>query len=192
MDWCTRLEIGAGGGLVGLAVANGCSLSQPLHITDQLEMLTLMGHNVLLNNAQGRVKPMVLNWCVQTYLVDHHSHPHIVDRYPRLSCLSATLATCSVTSSCPTVSRPSVANLDNKIQQGRATAVGNDRVQAGCDPGCRLCLLRARLPAAAADPQGPSGALSLRHGLLLFHEETARGHAVPENRQKVLCRDRDR
>lgn len=66
MEWCTRLEIGAGGGLVGLAVANGCSLSQPLHITDQLEMLTLMGHNVLLNNAQGRVKPMVLNWCVHT------------------------------------------------------------------------------------------------------------------------------
>ncbi|KAL1865024.1 Protein-lysine N-methyltransferase efm6 [Diaporthe australafricana] len=56
------LEIGAGGGLVGLAVANGCSLSQPLHITDQLEMLSLMGHNVLLNNAQGRVKPLVLNW----------------------------------------------------------------------------------------------------------------------------------
>ncbi|KAG8170179.1 hypothetical protein KVR01_000924 [Diaporthe batatas] len=56
------LEIGAGGGLVGLAVANGCSLSQPLHITDQLEMLSLMGHNVVLNNAQGRVKPSVLNW----------------------------------------------------------------------------------------------------------------------------------
>lgn len=67
MDWCTRLEIGAGGGLVGLAVANGCSLSEPLHITDQLEMLSLMGHNVLLNQAQGRVKPMVLNWCVQTF-----------------------------------------------------------------------------------------------------------------------------
>lgn len=66
-EWCTRLEIGAGGGLVGLAVANGCSLSQPLHITDQLEMLSLMGHNVLLNNAQGRVKPMVLNWCVHTF-----------------------------------------------------------------------------------------------------------------------------
>lgn len=110
IDWCTRLEIGAGGGLVGLAVANGCSLSQPLHITDQLEMLSLMGHNVFLNNAQGRVKPMVLNWCVQTSPVDYHSLPHIVDRYPRPSCLSATLATCSVTSSCPIVSRPSVAN----------------------------------------------------------------------------------
>lgn len=45
-----------------MAVANGCSLSQPLHITDQLEMLSLMGHNVLLNNAQGRVRPSVLNW----------------------------------------------------------------------------------------------------------------------------------
>lgn len=121
MDLCTRLEIGAGGGLVGLAVANGCSLSQPLHITDQLEMLSLMGHNVLLNKAQGRVKPMVLNWCVQTSLptVDYHSLPHIVpvDRYPRPSCLSAALATCSVTSSCPIVSRPSVANHD-KIPTG--------------------------------------------------------------------------
>lgn len=111
MDWCTRLEIGAGGGLVGLAVANGCSLSQPLHITDQLEMLSLMGHNVLLNKAQGRVKPMVLNWCVQTSApLDYHSLPQIVDRYPRPSCLSATLATCSVTYSCPIVSSPNVAN----------------------------------------------------------------------------------
>ena len=77
---CNRLEIGAGGGLVGLAVANGCGLSQPLHITDQLEMLGLMGHNVLLNNAQGRVKPMVLNWCVQTCSrLDYYSLPHIVD-----------------------------------------------------------------------------------------------------------------
>lgn len=78
MEWCTRLEIGAGGGLVGLAVANGCSLSQPLHITDQLEMLTLMGHNVQLNNAQGRVKPMILNWCVHTSRRpprDYHSLP---------------------------------------------------------------------------------------------------------------------
>lgn len=91
VDWCTRLEIGAGGGLVGLAVANGCSLSQPLHITDQLEMLSLMGHNVVLNNAQGRVKPLVLNWCVQTCrrppITLHPAHciSHIVDRYPRPS-----------------------------------------------------------------------------------------------------------
>lgn len=61
-----RLEIGAGGGLVGLAVAKGCAVSQsqPVYVTDQLEMLSLMQHNVVLNGVEGRVKPMVLNWCV--------------------------------------------------------------------------------------------------------------------------------
>ncbi|KAK7737883.1 Protein-lysine N-methyltransferase efm6 [Cytospora paraplurivora] len=56
------LEIGAGGGLVGLAVARGCNVKQPLYITDQLEMLELMGHNIVLNEAEGRVKAMILNW----------------------------------------------------------------------------------------------------------------------------------
>ncbi|KUI61754.1 Putative protein N-methyltransferase YNL024C [Cytospora mali] len=56
------LEIGAGGGLVGLAVANGCNVQKPLYITDQLEMLELMGHNIVLNEAEGRVKAMILNW----------------------------------------------------------------------------------------------------------------------------------
>ncbi|CAN8106250.1 unnamed protein product [Discula destructiva] len=58
------LEIGAGGGLVGLAVAKGCAVSksQPLYVTDQLEMLSLMEHNIALNEVKGRVKPMVLNW----------------------------------------------------------------------------------------------------------------------------------
>lgn len=82
--------------------------------------------------------------------------------------------------------------MTNKNPQGRAIAVGNSRLQAGCHSGCRLCLLRARLPAPAADPKGPPCALSLRYHLLLFHEETARRHAVPEKRQKGLCRDRNR
>lgn len=56
------LEIGAGGGLVGLAVANGCKPQKPLYITDQLEMLELMGHNIVLNEAEGHVKAMILNW----------------------------------------------------------------------------------------------------------------------------------
>ncbi|PSR80942.1 putative methyltransferase-domain-containing protein [Coniella lustricola] len=56
------LEIGAGGGLVGLAVAKGCTLSQPLYMTDQLEMLSLMEHNIVLNEVESRVKPLVLNW----------------------------------------------------------------------------------------------------------------------------------
>ncbi|KAF3006145.1 hypothetical protein G7054_g4713 [Neopestalotiopsis clavispora] len=56
------LELGAGGGLVGLAVARGCEVQQPLVITDQLEMFSLMGHNIELNQMQGQVKPAILNW----------------------------------------------------------------------------------------------------------------------------------
>ncbi|KAK2045491.1 hypothetical protein LZ31DRAFT_553197 [Colletotrichum somersetense] len=57
------LELGAGGGLVGLAVALGCELQQtPLYLTDQDEMFELMGKNTELNNLQDQVKPMVLNW----------------------------------------------------------------------------------------------------------------------------------
>lgn len=66
MAWTCRLEIGAGGGLVGLAVAKGCAVNekQPLVITDQLEMFGLMEHNIVLNEAVGRVKAAILNWCV--------------------------------------------------------------------------------------------------------------------------------
>lgn len=80
---CARsLEIGAGGGLVGLAVAKGCAVSQsrPLYVTDQLEMLSLMEHNVALNEVQGRVKPMVLNWCVATRPLLFLSPPTTPDR----------------------------------------------------------------------------------------------------------------
>ncbi|KAK6076119.1 Protein-lysine N-methyltransferase EFM6 [Seiridium cupressi] len=59
------LELGAGGGLVGLAVARGCEIRKPLLITDQLEMYSLMGHNIELNELQGRVKAAILNWCDQ-------------------------------------------------------------------------------------------------------------------------------
>ena len=59
-----RLELGAGGGLIGLAVALECSLRNPLLVTDQLEMYELMQHNIELNNLQDKAKAMVLNWCV--------------------------------------------------------------------------------------------------------------------------------
>lgn len=92
-----RLEIGAGGGLVGLAVAKGCKPQHPLYITDQLEMLELMGHNIVLNEAEGRVNAMILNWFVQHRLILPHdmcnvespgvcypSHASEADiRYPR-------------------------------------------------------------------------------------------------------------
>ncbi len=72
-----RLELGAGGGLVGLAVAlarreaaagaagGGDTTedgSPPIYITDQEPMLSLMEHNIVLNGLQRRVKAGVLNW----------------------------------------------------------------------------------------------------------------------------------
>jgi tRNA1(Val) A37 N6-methylase TrmN6 len=57
-----RLELGAGGGLVGLAVALGCAVDAPVHITDQLDMFPLMVKNIALNGLESRVVPLVLNW----------------------------------------------------------------------------------------------------------------------------------
>ncbi|KAI2630008.1 putative methyltransferase-domain-containing protein [Xylaria nigripes] len=59
------LELGAGGGLVGLAVARGCDLGDagaPLYITDQMEMFSLMQHNIALNGLGGKVEALLLNW----------------------------------------------------------------------------------------------------------------------------------
>ncbi|KAI0472877.1 putative methyltransferase-domain-containing protein [Xylariaceae sp. FL0804] len=56
------LELGAGGGLVGLAVAKGCAVGHPLYLTDQVEMLSLMEHNAALNGLGDKVRPAVLNW----------------------------------------------------------------------------------------------------------------------------------
>lgn len=57
-----RLELGAGGGLVGLAVSLGCDLDRPLYITDQSPMLALMRRNITLNNLQDTVRAEVLDW----------------------------------------------------------------------------------------------------------------------------------
>ncbi|KPM44745.1 hypothetical protein AK830_g1771 [Neonectria ditissima] len=56
------LELGAGGGLVGLAVALECGLQNPLLMTDQNEMLELMQHNIKLNQLGAKAHAMVLNW----------------------------------------------------------------------------------------------------------------------------------
>lgn len=56
------LELGAGGGLVGLAVAKECAYEEPLYVTDQADMISLMEHNIALNNLGGRVKTSTLNW----------------------------------------------------------------------------------------------------------------------------------
>ncbi|KAK2590630.1 Protein-lysine N-methyltransferase efm6 [Conoideocrella luteorostrata] len=56
------LELGAGGGLVGLAVALGCGSDNRLLVTDQQEMFELMDTNIRLNKVEGRAKALILNW----------------------------------------------------------------------------------------------------------------------------------
>ncbi|GIJ82489.1 hypothetical protein Asppvi_000997 [Aspergillus pseudoviridinutans] len=74
----TIVELGAGGGLVGLAVARGCNVGPfPIYVTDQEPMLHLMKTNIELNNLSTAVAATVLNWgerlpdCIPT-------HPAIV------------------------------------------------------------------------------------------------------------------
>ncbi|KAH8592782.1 putative methyltransferase-domain-containing protein [Bisporella sp. PMI_857] len=56
------LELGAGGGLVGLGVALGCPVDSIVYVTDQENMLSLMSQNIKLNNLESRVAPLVLDW----------------------------------------------------------------------------------------------------------------------------------
>ncbi|KAI7871981.1 putative methyltransferase-domain-containing protein [Mucor mucedo] len=58
----TIIEIGAGTGLVGLAVAKICPDLKQLIITDQIAMMNLMQENTKLNNLGHLVKPKILNW----------------------------------------------------------------------------------------------------------------------------------
>ncbi|KAL2819950.1 putative methyltransferase-domain-containing protein [Aspergillus cavernicola] len=58
----TIVELGAGGGLVGLAVASGCEIGpSPIYITDQVPMLSLMEANIALNNL-STVHAAILDW----------------------------------------------------------------------------------------------------------------------------------
>ncbi|KAI9673273.1 MAG: hypothetical protein M1829_004338 [Trizodia sp. TS-e1964] len=56
------VELGAGGGLVGLALAKGCDIGCPLYITDQTPMLALMKKNIQLNGLEEKVQAEVLDW----------------------------------------------------------------------------------------------------------------------------------
>ncbi|KAJ5655614.1 hypothetical protein N7507_007564 [Penicillium longicatenatum] len=56
------VELGAGGGLVGLAVARGCKTGSPIHITDQKPMFSLMNDNIKLNHLDSKVTASILNW----------------------------------------------------------------------------------------------------------------------------------
>lgn len=57
-----RLELGAGGGLVGLAVAMGCQGLTTMFLSDQEGMLSLMKRNISLNQLESQVHPIILNW----------------------------------------------------------------------------------------------------------------------------------
>ncbi|KAH7401607.1 putative methyltransferase-domain-containing protein [Pyrenochaeta sp. MPI-SDFR-AT-0127] len=71
------LELGAGGGLVGLAVAIGCKTNTTLHITDQEPMYKLMKQNIALNNLNSRVTASIYDWGTPTPS-QLPSHPDII------------------------------------------------------------------------------------------------------------------
>lgn len=58
------VELGAGGGLVGLAVASGCLADDngKLLITDQIPMLSLMQKNIALNALDAKVEAAIYDW----------------------------------------------------------------------------------------------------------------------------------
>ena len=56
------IELGCGGGLVGLAVARGCDIRAPVLITDQLPMLALMEKNIAINNLDSKAAAAIYDW----------------------------------------------------------------------------------------------------------------------------------
>lgn len=62
----TILELGAGGGLVGLAVAIGCNTTTTLHVTDQEPMFELMKQNIALNGLESCVEASIYDWGTPT------------------------------------------------------------------------------------------------------------------------------
>ncbi|KAK2750639.1 dolichyl-diphosphooligosaccharide--protein glycosyltransferase subunit 1 [Myotisia sp. PD_48] len=58
----TIIELGSGSGLVGLAVARGCTIDSSIYVTDQIPMLPLMQQNIALNSMTDSVHAAVLDW----------------------------------------------------------------------------------------------------------------------------------
>jgi predicted nicotinamide N-methyase len=71
------VELGAGGGLVGLAIAIGCKVDTTLHITDQEPMFELMKRNIALNDLQSRVSASIYDWG-ETTPSHLPNHPDII------------------------------------------------------------------------------------------------------------------
>ena len=76
------IEIGAGGGLVGLTVALGCEIDvdRKIWLTDQIPMLALMEKNITLNHLEGRVGAEVYDWGSPppTSILREGVHPDVV------------------------------------------------------------------------------------------------------------------
>ncbi|KAF2490721.1 hypothetical protein BU16DRAFT_621432 [Lophium mytilinum] len=73
----TIVELGAGGGLVGLAVAIGSQIDQPLLITDQKPMFALMEQNIVLNGLEAKAKAAIYDWG-EPAPSEVPSHPDII------------------------------------------------------------------------------------------------------------------
>ncbi|PVI07845.1 hypothetical protein DM02DRAFT_608460 [Periconia macrospinosa] len=71
------VELGAGGGLVGLAVAIKHDLTKTLHITDQEPMFELMKQNITLNDLTSRVQASIYDWGTSTP-TNLPQHPDII------------------------------------------------------------------------------------------------------------------
>ncbi|KAK4551950.1 Protein-lysine N-methyltransferase efm6 [Recurvomyces mirabilis] len=71
------VELGSGGGLVGLAIAVGCRPAHTVCITDQESMLALMQRNIQLNSLQTAVRAAVYEWG-GARPADVPAHPDIV------------------------------------------------------------------------------------------------------------------
>ncbi|CEG73228.1 hypothetical protein RMATCC62417_08649 [Rhizopus microsporus] len=63
LDNKTVVELGAGTGLVGLAVAKLCRAKKVI-LTDQMPMMNLMQENIKLNKLEEKMKAEILNWYI--------------------------------------------------------------------------------------------------------------------------------
>lgn len=73
-----------------MGVALDCGVQSKLLVTDQLEMLELMEHNIRLNDIEDRATALILNWWVDNFsqtllLLSNLTMSSVGEsRYPRL------------------------------------------------------------------------------------------------------------
>lgn len=72
------VELGAGSGLVSLAVARGCKIDSPIYVTDQSPMLPLIRENIALNELSNFAIEALLDWGDEAALKTLPSHPEVI------------------------------------------------------------------------------------------------------------------